>query len=128
VKQWFKNLKKWQKGGLIGCGVGLLFACLPWIGAIPGICSVGGIVANWEMRLHMLPFLIFMYSMYANPIIGFFVYFGAMVVCYGGFGAILGKTQQITNLFWRWLLTGLLTLILLLYYWFNFYVSTLGPY
>jgi len=127
VKQWFKNLKKWQQGALIGCGVGLLFACLPWIGVMLDVRSLG-IVAQWEMTLHILPFVIFLYFTYTNPIMGSFLYLGGMIVCYGGFGAILGKTQQITNPLWRWLLTGLLTLILLSYYGFNFYVSTLGPF
>ncbi len=132
--KWFKNLKKWQKGGLIGCAVGLLLAGM----IIPGAHPYEDPPWVWIYNFHIVPFAIVdvivsdiigsithIYIMYIyNPTVWFLCGgLGAVVVCYGGFGAIVGRTQQMTNPFSRWLLTGLLAFFLLFIYWFNFQVA-----
>ena len=139
---WFKGLKKWQKGGLIGCGVGLFFVSL-----ILSIYTVGWFLDSWKVKhvgewiagFNIGAFVISEIIMdiidrikdthvnigYVwNPTV-LFVCVGlvVMVVCYGGFGAVAGRVQQVTNPRIRWLLTGLLALFLLFIYWFNFQVA-----
>jgi len=120
---WFKNLKKWQKGGLIGCAVGLFFVCL----AIASFfiytlinTDLPGIVLKGILALHFFLFIFFFTRFYMGSWIGFAV---AMVVLYGGFGAIVGRIQQVTSPFWRWLLTALLAVFLLVVYSFSFIIG-----
>jgi len=123
---WFINLKKWQKGGLIGCAVGVLFACLLMLGLILGRYLDSHEVWNvgwWIIRLHCSLHVIFALFMRLPYLMPDFATSGAIVVCYGGFGAIVGKVQQMTNPFWKWLLTGLLVIFLLFIYWFNLQVA-----
>lgn len=118
LTNWFKNLKKWQKGGLIGCAVGILFASF----TIQG--SHGGF-AEWVFNSHAI-FFILIYGIiteYSSRFMAdyggyIYVYGGslAIVIFYGGLGALWGKIQQGTNPFWKWLLTALLALFLLLFY------------
>jgi hypothetical protein len=112
---WFKNLKKWQKGGLIGCAVGLFFVCLTivlFFIATPS--DLSWIVLKGILSLH---FFLFITCIYGGFWIGCVV---AMVVLYGGLGAIVGRVQQVTSPFWRWLLTALLAVFLLVVYYFSF--------
>jgi hypothetical protein len=122
--KWFKNLKKWQKGGLIGCGVGVLFACLSILSYIQAW--------YWWQKLHAFLFVFFLfpvpYSMRYLGFISFFVLSVVIIGCYGGFGALMGRVQQMANPFWKWLLTGLLILFLLFIYWFNFQVARWAEY
>ena len=122
---WYKNLKKWQKGGLIGCALGLLLACLVMLTVIIlGLDSLWRcIMWEWITKLHAFPFVIFGLLMHFPAIMSYLAGSGAIVVCYGGFGAIVGRAQQVTNPRIRWLLTGLLALFLLFIYWFNFQVA-----
>ena len=120
---WFNNLKKWQKGGLIGCAVGLLFACLLMLSLI---LDLEEIVWKWITYLHASLYVI------SEAIIPFrpfrWVYYGfsgAIVVFYGGFGALMGRIQQVTSPFSRWLLTGLLALFLLLFHGVSFIIGML---
>jgi len=48
-----------------------------------------------------------------------YAFLGAIVVFYGGLGALTGKVQQMASPAWKWLLTALLALFLLFFYWFN---------
>ncbi len=107
--RWKKNLKKWQKGGLIGCAVGILFAILMITN--PGHESPGG----WIVDFHSI-FFALLYITFYSPKIVMWGGSVAIVVLYGGLGAILGKIQQGTNTFWKWSLTALLALFLLLFY------------
>ena len=118
--KWFKNLKKWQKGGLIGCAVGLLFAVI--IILSPTEDSLG----EWIAGFHEVFFIIFHVMVYKYLGSGIMYDYGAditeyggsaaIVIFYVGLGAILGKIQQINNPFWKWPLTALLALFLLLFY------------
>ena len=116
--RWFKNLKKWQKGGVIGCGLGILFACSMMLTVIIlGLDSVWRcIMWEWITKLHAFPFVVFGFLMHFPAIMSYLAGLGAIVVYYSGFGAIVGKVQQVTNPFWRRLLTGLLVIFLLFIY------------
>lgn len=118
--RWFKNLKKWQKGGLIGCAVGILFAVI--IILSPSKDSLG----EWITAFHEIFFLLLHVMVYEYLGSGIMYDYGAdiieyggsaaIVILYGGFGALWGRIQQGTSSFWKWLLTTLLTLFLLLFY------------
>jgi len=115
---WFRNLKKWQKGGLIGCAVGLFLVCLAIASFFIGTpTDLPGIVLKGILSLH---FFLFITCIYMGSWIGCVV---AMVVLYGGFGAIVGRVQQVTSPFRRWLLTALLAVFLLVVYSFSFIIG-----
>lgn len=116
---WYKNLKKWQKGGLIGCAVGVLFAII--IILSPTKDSLG----EWIADFHEVFFIIFhvIFYQYFETIyydlgasVVEYAGSGAIVIFYGGLGAIWGRIQQINNPFWKWPLSALLALFLLLFY------------
>ena len=115
--RWFKNLKKWQKGGLIGLGIGIILGCfvsplshwIPYVYFVSDpILYMNFVFANIVWLIHPGPTSVGGYEDYIMP--------GAMVIFYGGFGAIVGRVQQVTNTRKRWLLTGLLAFFLLLFY------------
>ena len=115
---WYQNLKKWQKGGLIGCAVGIIFASFT-------IQGTGGGLGGWIFNFHAIFFIMFhgIVTEYSSRFMAdyggyVYVYGGslAVVIFYGGLGAILGKIQQIHNPLWKWSLTALLALFLLLFY------------
>jgi hypothetical protein len=124
---WFRNLKKWQRGGLIGCAVGLAIICLFTYACIindtPGGACVsrpGGLIKlliyfghSWlSFLFSRIPLL---HSYYDDPVMD--VLFGAfLVVLYGGSGAIVGRVQQMLDPVRKWLITGLLALFLLILY------------
>jgi len=124
---WFRNLKKWQKGGLIGCAVGVLFACSMMLSLTLELyldSREAGDLGWWIIKLHgflyfiseaIIPFRPFKWVIYGLA--------GIIVVVYGGYGAILGRFQQLASPRVRWLLTGLSVLFLLFIYWFNFQVA-----
>jgi hypothetical protein len=125
--RWFKNLKKWQKGGLIGCAVGLLIACI----TMPAICgySFGYSFGEWILYPHE--------ALYLAPLTLATICFGdegggdlvtfvitggwiaTIVIFYGGLGALFGRFQQMVNAYWKWILTAILTLSLLFFYFMN---------
>jgi len=138
---WFKNLKKWQKGGLIGCAVGLFFVCLaivlfftwrfpPSIILPPSILHIlyalPGAMIVLELIV-MLNFVLCIALLYMGSYIGSAALVAGIIVFYcvfgGAFGAIVGRVQQVTSPFWRRLLTALLALLalfLLFAYLFSF--------
>ena len=116
---WFINLKKWQKGGLIGCSVGVIFAIL--ININPGHEVPG----EWVVRSHLilgLPWFVFFYSE-TEPLAVILMH-GAMgltvIIFYSVLGIISGKIQQAVNPFWKWPLTALLAIFLLVFYIIHF--------
>ena len=116
---WLKNLKKWQKGGLIGCAGGVLFAVI--IILSPTEDSLGEWLTNFHeiffVILHVITYMLSSRVMYDYGAL--IVEYGgllAIVILYGGLGAIWGKSQQINSPFWKWLITALLALFLLLFY------------
>jgi hypothetical protein len=122
---WFRNLKKWQKGGLIGCAVGLLFASVMIIAIFfPNIFfpsllysdSPGAMIVLGIVSLHLVPLLIALYTSSYILHIGLVV---VIIVFYGVFGAIVGRVQQVASPFRRWPLTALLVIFLLFIYLFN---------
>ena len=118
MSDWFNNLEKWQKGVLIGCAVGLLIACLI-VYVLQASNLVSYMVKLFIILLHYwiaLPsFWLWDHGYMSYP--GSWVLLGAiLVVLYGVLGAILGRIQQMTSRAWKWRLTGLLTLCLIVFY------------
>jgi hypothetical protein len=125
--RWFKSLKKWQKGALIGCGVGLIFASIMMLSLRLEIClesREAGKVGWWIVYLHAPLHIIFALFMRLPYIMADLATSGAIIVCYGGFGAVVGRVQQMAKPVWKWLLTALLALFLLFIYWFNYQLAT----
>jgi hypothetical protein len=122
---WFKRLKKWQKGAIKGCAVGVLFAILLTISLIKALDSTFTYEAGmWITKLHMwlyqlseviIPFRPFKWVKYGLA--------GIIIVFYGGFGALAGRTQQVNNPSKKWLLTGLLAILLILFYCASIYLA-----
>ena len=116
--RWFKNLKKWQKGGLIGCAVGILLTVIILLS--PHQDSLGEWIEHFHGVFFWLSFGL------ALSWVGEGSRYGAVIVDYGGLAAIvifygvlgmlLGRVQQMTNPIWKWLLTALLALFLLGFY------------
>jgi hypothetical protein len=139
---WFKNLKKWQKGVLIGCAVGLFLVCLVIVlfstyrfppsiilppsilhilNALPGAMTVLKLIGMLNFVLCIALLYGVWYIESAPLVVGIIVVF--YCVFGGAFGAIVGRVQQVTSPFWRWLLTALLALLalfLLFAYLFSF--------
>jgi hypothetical protein len=133
---WFRNLKKWQKGALIGCAVGLFLVCLAIIlflyfpprvippPSIPytilyALLGATGVLVLIGILNLVLSIALFRMESVA-PIVGIIVFY-----CVFGsvFGAVVGRVQQVASPFWRWLLTALLALLalfLLFAYLFSF--------
>jgi hypothetical protein len=116
--RWFKSLKKWQKGGLIGGAVGLLIACVLMLSILLEL-YLGSYwaqaVGRWLTYLHDSLYLI---CGGITPVLAV-----AIVAVYGGFGALMGAIQQMANPFRRWGLTALLALFLPFIYWFNYQLA-----
>ena len=123
---WFRNLKKWQKGGLIGCAVGLFLVCLAIVlfftytfppSILHILCALPGAMIVLQLIV-MLNFVLAIALLYggwyiesAPLVVGIIVVF--YCVFGGAFGAIVGRVQQVTSPFWRRLLTALLALLAL---------------
>jgi hypothetical protein len=112
---WFKNLKKWQKGGLIGCAVGLLLAAI----IILSPYSLQRLIESFHEMCYLPPVIIAL-SWWDETSTGYAIveYGGpaAIVIFYGVLGALFGRFQQITKPVWKWSLTALLALFLLGFY------------
>ena len=138
---WFRNLKKWQKGGLIGCAVGLFLVCLaivlfftyrfpPSIILPPSILHILYALPGARIVLvsiGMLNFVLCIALLYMGSYIGYAGLVVGIIVFYcvfgGAFGAIVGRVQQVASPFRRRLLTALLALLalfLLFAYLFSF--------
>jgi len=113
VTMWFKRLKKWQKGGLLGLFAGIIIACIillsphnhplvRWIDNINTPCYVlaAFVAFFWDETLT------------GKNIVE---YGGAasIIIFYGVLGALFGRFQQIAKPYWKWLPTTLLILFLL---------------
>jgi hypothetical protein len=122
---WFRNLKKWQKGGLIGCAAGLAIACLLLYACIVND-TPGGISANEPGgTIKLLILLGHLWLAFISR--GEWASLGVvLVIFYGGLGAIEGKIQQSAKPLKKWLLTGLLAFLLLLFYASGFTIGLLS--
>jgi hypothetical protein len=118
VTEWYKNLKKWQKGGLIGFIVGIILACITILS--PYQDSLGEWLTNFHAALAFLSLSCTFFwpgDETRSAATVFTVEFGCLIVIlYGGLGAVWGRIQQMVNPIWKWLLTALLALLLLLFY------------
>jgi hypothetical protein len=121
---WFRNLKKWQKGGLIGLVIGVILGPLALYLMVWGLCP--HVVYTWVFYTHLLLVIsVSFINGFYNSVFGFSPTFFelkdmmssiAILVFYGGLGAIAGLIQQSAKPFIKWPLTGLLALLLLLFY------------
>jgi hypothetical protein len=115
VLNWFRNLKKWQKGGLIGCAVGLVIACI----IILSPYSLQRLIESFHDMCYWLPSIIaFFFGSESHAAHNIIEYGGraVIVIFYGVLGALFGRFQQIANPSRKWLLTALLALFLLGFY------------
>jgi hypothetical protein len=113
--RWFKNLKKWQQGGLIGCAVGLFFACI--------IILSPHTLVEWIANFHTIFFILVAILLSGLDLSEMSLVSGvlaAIVIFYGVLGILVGRVQQMANPFGKWLLTALLALFLLFIYWLSF--------
>jgi hypothetical protein len=116
--RWFKSLKKWQKGGLIGLVVGFLIGCLLVVSLIIATQLNSGEAGNVGQSIVYLHDSLYLICGGIIPILAV-----AIVAIYGGFGALMGAIQHMANPFRRWGLTGLLALFLPFIYWFNYQLA-----
>ena len=122
--RWFTNLRKWQKGYLIGCITGIVLAVLAVLGLHQ--YQMGTTLSDWVLRLHSSPAVIFDTILPLRPyIVADLATAGSIVVIYGVYGDIVGRFQQVTSTPIRWLLTAFAVIFLLFIYWFNFQVAML---
>lgn len=136
IIKWFKNLKGWQKGGLIGLVIGIVFAVLLILNQNH---SSGRSPIVLVYYLHFIPFVISdtiltnidqikdtrLYITYiVNPTAAFLcIGLGITVIGYTVFGAVVGRVQQVANNRKRWLITSFLALLLFALYLLNFLVT-----
>ena len=118
LRKWFKNLKTWQKGGLIGGIVGLFFAFLLMASFYLGE-TIPDIVEEWVFRLHAWPYFIFFLVAIPKYAIIDSSASVTIIILYAIFGALAGRVQQSSNPYIKWSLTSLLVIILILFYWAN---------
>lgn len=99
---WFISLEKWQRGGVIGCAIGLLIACFTGLLLTLGTnldLHEANNAWEWIIRLHAFLYLVFVTSIdIDSEVILHWLTSGAIIACYGGFGAIIGRTQQVAPL------------------------------
>ena len=121
---WFTNFKNWQKGCLIGCATGVVFAVLTVIGVQQ--YQMGALSWDWVLRFHSSPAVIFDMILPLRPyILADTATAVCIVVVYGVYGAIVGRFQQVASTPIRWLLTAFAVIFLLFIYWFNCQVAML---
>jgi hypothetical protein len=137
---WFRKLKRWQKGGLIGLVIGIILAFLVHYLAIwtrdlfpygseyriafSYVYMILGGLDAWMMFSHYILAELLWLGSAPAPSLSIsqehYIFASAIVILYGGFGAIMGRVQQIIRPAWKWALTGLLIFLLLLFYALNF--------
>ncbi len=93
---WFKNLKKWQKGGLIGFALGVILSLLLFTEDILIIGALGRIVLLFHIGFLLVFRIINIYflssSAFFLPLLIF-----ALILFYTVLGTIWGLIQQINN-------------------------------
>jgi hypothetical protein len=119
--KWFKNLKKWQKGSLIGLAIGVIlgFFMSPlaaWIPYAPRVFML--IRATHFIPAYLLSFGFlkptFFFNSYYNY--QFYLFLGPIIVFYGGLGAIVGLIQRSGKLLEKFLIAVVLVTFLILFY------------
>jgi hypothetical protein len=122
--RWFKNLKKWQKGGIIGIAVGLIIACLLLFILNPSDYNSPGERLAYLHTILYVPALFIGWIVYGDLGGHIVDYIGAgtIVIFYGALGALFGRFQQIEKPTRKWVLTGLLALLLLLFYAAHYFI------
>ena len=124
---WFKNLKRWQKGGLIGLAIGVILGLLvsPLANWIPYVHWVSILIrATHFIPAYLLSFGQVNSSFWFNTYYDyqFYLYLGPIIIFYGGLGAVVGVTQRTGKLLEKFLIAFILVLFLILFYFANFMV------
>jgi hypothetical protein len=124
---WFRNLKKWQKGGIIGLFIGALlwlcaFPLAYWILDKPFVSYI--IIATHFIPAYYLSFGFLHSSFPFNTYYDyqFYLLLGPIMVFYGGVGAIVGLLQRTGDLLEKFLIAFILVLFLALFYFANIMV------
>jgi hypothetical protein len=101
--------------------VGLLLACI--IILSPSQDSPGEGITNSHGVLYLLPLALrhVLFGETGGTALMRYGWPAVIIIFYGGLGMLIGKIQQMANDHWRWLLTALLALLLLVFYVMNYY-------
>lgn len=93
---WYRNLKKWHQGGLIGFALGVILSLLLFTEDIPIIGALGRIVLFFHIGFLLVFRIINIYflssSAFFLPLLIF-----ALILFYTLLGTIWGLIQQINN-------------------------------
>jgi hypothetical protein len=125
---WFRNLKRWQKGGIIGLVIGIILGLFvsPLVSWIP----IAPLISYLIIVTHFIPAYFLSFS-FLNPDFFFHgysiyhyypFYLGPIIVFYGGLGAIVGLVQRTGTILEKFLIAIVLILFLALFYFANFMV------
>jgi sorbitol-specific phosphotransferase system component IIC len=123
VTDWFRKLKRWQKGGLIGLIIGIILACIILLS--PSSHSLGRWIEDINTPCYVLAAFVGFFWDESSTQKVIVEYGGAasVIIFYGVVGALLGRSQQIVDPSWKWLLTTLLIFVLLGIYVIGYYMT-----
>jgi len=113
--KWFRNLKKWQKGALIGCGVGLLFSLLLFTLLLTAIHTFLHWWLLWAYLFHFWP----LYAMGCRPLESNIILTALMfflTLFYAGLGSIWGLILQIKRMKLRLIVIIIFSFVIAIYY------------
>ena len=110
------NLKKWQKGGVIGFAIGIIIACFLILSTT---FNLGESVWKWLLYLNASLYVICKDITFINLKWFYYGLSGIMIIIYTAFGIIIGKVQQVNRPLTRRLLSVLIALVLIIYFVFN---------
>jgi hypothetical protein len=125
--KWFKNLKKWQKGSLIGLVIGVILGffvspLVSWIPLAPLISyliRVTHFIPAYFLSFGFLNPTFFLNSYYDYQ---FYLFLGPIIIFYGGLGAVVGAIQRSGTILEKFLIAFIVILFLILFYFANFMV------
>ncbi len=94
--EWFKNLKKWQKGGLFGFTLGVILSLLLFTEDILIIGALGRIVLLFHIGFLLVFRITNIYFLSSSSVFLPMLIF-ALILFYTVLGTIWGLIQQINN-------------------------------
>jgi len=120
--KWFKNLKRWQKGGLIGLVIGVILGL--YVFPFAGLIRYAAVFSIMIRAIHFIPaYVLWFGHLEPDPFMSIhsnYQYLGPIIVFYGGLGAIVGLIQRSGKLLEKFLIAIVLILFLILFYFASF--------